>query len=151
MLPGITVFAVASRIPQLSRTTWIRTPKHISLQPSWRFHTPNSRGFSRLTTRVTPRNHAPSYTPPPFKSGKLARVSCRLLFFGLGVGAAWYLDKEFYASAVRRNLRTLWTVRILPSPSQSPIHTCKCSGIHNRARLQNQFYRREQRRHPSNP
>ncbi|KAF9644238.1 ABC1-domain-containing protein [Thelephora ganbajun] len=40
-------------------------------------------------------------------------ASRRLAYIGLGVSAAWYLDKEFYASAVSRNLRTLWTCAVI--------------------------------------
>lgn len=31
----------------------------------------------------------------------------------MGLGAAWYLDREFYASAVSRNVRTLWVYSIV--------------------------------------
>ena len=125
-MPHVVVASVvASRIPQILRTTWIRTgirfPKQ-PLQSPWHSHIPDNRSFSHLTPRVTSHKHAPSSTPPPQNSGRLATASRRLAYFGLGVGAAWYLDKEFNASAVSRNVRTLWTVRVLPFPPQFPAH-----------------------------
>lgn len=121
MLHGIAASAVTSRIPQLSRTTWIRRANHPSVQPTRRSYIPNSQVFSRIATRVTHRNHTSSSIPP--KSGRLSRTSRRLTYIGLGLGLAWYLDKEFYASTVSRNLRTLWIVRVFRNLLHSPRFT----------------------------
>lgn len=140
MLPGIAASAVASRIPQLSRVTWVRTVNRRSLKPSWHSHIPKSQGFSRIITQVTHRHTSP---PIPPKSGRLSRTSRRLAYIGLGLGAAWYLDKEFYASAVSRNIRTLWIVRF-PQPFPNPQFTRAPAVFNNRTRLQNQFHSGEQ-------
>jgi len=119
MLSGVAASAVASRILHISRTTWTRTAGRSSTQPSWRSHLLNSQGFSRLTARVAPHGRTPSPVPPPLKSGRLARTSRGLGYIGLGAVAAWYLDREFYASTVSRNIRTLWTVGISATNSRN--------------------------------
>lgn len=45
--------------------------------------------------------------PPPRWQRYLRRTG----YFGLGVGVVWGFDRQFNASAIGRNLRTLWAVR----------------------------------------
>lgn len=35
----------------------------------------------------------------------------RALYTSIGLGAVWIVDREYNASALARNMRTLWTVR----------------------------------------
>ena len=114
MLHSSAAFAVASRISQLTRTAWVRTANRPSAQLSRYPHTSIGRGLSRFTSRAARYNYTSSSIPPPPASGGLAKTSRGLAYVGLGLGAAWYLDNEFYASAVSRNLRTLWIVSVMP-------------------------------------
>ena len=139
MSSGIAASVVASKIPRLSRTAWARTANRLSTRPPWRSHIHDGPGFSHFTTRATPHEHIPSSVPPTPRSGRLARTSRGLVYFGLGVGVAWYLDREFYASAVSRNARTLWTVRVLRFSPWLSAHACLHVVCEDSPRLQAQF------------
>ncbi|KAI0645341.1 ABC1 family-domain-containing protein [Trametes meyenii] len=77
--------------------------------------------FARPTARARlvpahrpahPRAHASSSaaTPPPARPRRYAR---RTAFILLGLGLAYEADRQFNASAIGRNLRTLWTCLVI--------------------------------------
>ena len=74
----------------------------------------NSPSLSRLVSR---RPLSSTTTPPP--SSRLRRYAVRTAVAAFGLGVAYELDKELHASAIIRNLRTLWTVST-PSSLYTP-------------------------------
>lgn len=51
-------------------------------------------------------------TPKP---SRLLKYSRRTVLTLCGVGAVWIVDRQYNASAITRNIRTFWTVRLIPS------------------------------------
>ncbi|KAI0665718.1 ABC1 family-domain-containing protein [Trametes maxima] len=87
------------------------------LRPPWRtvHATSSSISLPAALARTSPthrlrisRAHASSSSasPPPSRGRRYAR---RAAFVLLGLGVAYEVDRQFNASAIRRNLRTVWT------------------------------------------
>lgn len=79
----------------------------------------NATHLSRPTYRPLPQrplrlrsyaSAAQADTSDPLPASRLARYARRSLYTAGAIGALWFLDTEFNASAVTRNLRTFWTV-----------------------------------------
>ncbi|KAJ7130795.1 ABC1 family-domain-containing protein [Mycena crocata] len=80
---------------------------------TWRFaqRSSKSRNFSS-SSPVTPRNSTASSLPPRTPP-RWQRYLRRTGYIGLGVGVVWGVDRQFNASAIGRNLRTLWACALI--------------------------------------
>ena len=64
---------------------------------------------ANTSSRLVPQRTLSSTASPPPPS-RLRRYAVRTVLAALGLGVAYELDKEYHASAIIRNVRTLWTV-----------------------------------------
>lgn len=55
---------------------------------------------------------------------RLAKYSRRTAFAVAGLGVLWFTDKQLNASAIARNLRTLWTVSSVASLAGLRLPSC---------------------------
>ncbi|KAI0629098.1 atypical/ABC1/ABC1-B protein kinase [Trametes polyzona] len=80
-----------------------------ALRPRWRFFSrPSAPPASpQLCTRTV--RYASTAPSPAHQPSRLSRYARRAAYTTVGLGAAYVLDREYNASAVARNLRTLWT------------------------------------------
>ncbi|KAJ6579517.1 ABC1 family-domain-containing protein [Mycena vulgaris] len=80
---------------------------------AWRVGLHSWKPANKLVTVLgTPRNFSVSSSsigPRPRWQRYLRRTG----YFGLGVGVVWGLDRQFNASAIGRNLRTLWACALI--------------------------------------
>ncbi|PPQ72125.1 hypothetical protein CVT26_006865 [Gymnopilus dilepis] len=69
----------------------------------------------RFNSNLTANGQTTPTTPPPlpWKPGRLRKYATRTGYAILGLGAAYEVDKHYNASAVFRNLRTLWTCAMI--------------------------------------
>ncbi|KAJ7499643.1 ABC1 family-domain-containing protein [Mycena latifolia] len=80
------------------------------LERAWRI---GLRSWNNNTIgRVTSRNFSVS-SPATVSRPRWQRYLWRTGYFGLGVGAIWAVDRQFNASAIGRNLRTLWACALI--------------------------------------
>ncbi|CCM06775.1 uncharacterized protein FIBRA_09073 [Fibroporia radiculosa] len=70
-----------------------------------RTHIPHQRHFSSVKA-------FPTEPTPPSRPWKYTR---RAVYAALGIGAFWIVDREYIGSAITRNMRTFWTVRVISS------------------------------------
>ena len=98
-LVGSTSLPMLARLP--SRSGRVRaTPALLLSSPA--------NTSSRISRFVPQRTLSSTASPPP--PSRLRRYAVRTALAALGLGVAYELDKEYHASAIIRNVRTLWTV-----------------------------------------
>lgn len=116
----------------------------LSRSPLWNTLRQN-RHLRRFNSNLTSTRQA--HPPPPGRLGKYAR---RAGYVVLGLGTAYEVDKHYNASAIFRNLRTLWTVRREQMCCSLALLTRWAHTVcRDYARLQAQLHPREKRSNPS--
>ncbi|KAF9444553.1 ABC1-domain-containing protein [Macrolepiota fuliginosa MF-IS2] len=66
-------------------------------------------GVTQQGRRRLLREFSTSNVPPPARPSALQRYGKRMAYITLGLGTVYAVDKRYNASAILRNLRTLWT------------------------------------------
>ncbi|KAH7909013.1 ABC1 family-domain-containing protein [Hygrophoropsis aurantiaca] len=73
-----------------------------------------SRGFFSSPARLSKKISTSSTEAPPHSgSPRLRKYARRSAYLALGLGGAYLLDQELNASAIARNIRTLWTCAMI--------------------------------------